>query len=69
MWLTAWSGEEVNENGEMDIAVRNKYLGVYSALGVGQGESSFPLDILTFLFSEFTGHCMIYVTGLCSTIP
>lgn len=40
VWLTAWSGEELNDKGEMDVDVRNKYLGVYTALGVGQGESS-----------------------------
>ncbi|XP_050728628.1 multidrug resistance-associated protein 1-like isoform X5 [Eriocheir sinensis] len=36
VWLTAWSEVDLDENGEMDTAVRDKYLGVYTALGVGQ---------------------------------
>ncbi|XP_047488964.1 multidrug resistance-associated protein 1-like isoform X5 [Penaeus chinensis] len=37
VWLTAWSSESAlqNETGQ-DPAVRDKYLGVYGALGVGQ---------------------------------
>nr|XP_027217424.1 multidrug resistance-associated protein 1-like [Penaeus vannamei] len=37
VWLTAWSSESAlqNETGQ-DPAVRDKYLGVYGALGIGQ---------------------------------
>lgn len=44
VWLAALS-EENFENDTMDTDVRDKYLGVYTALGVGQGESSFSLSM------------------------
>lgn len=50
VWLTAWSSESAlqNETGQ-DPAVRDKYLGVYGALGIGQGKN-FILDLrYTFL--------------------
>lgn len=46
MWLAAWS-EEPTENGTMPHDVTTKYLGVYGALGVGQGKECYLFLICT----------------------
>lgn len=51
VWLTLWSNEPVNENGEMDRETRDKYLLVYTFLGVGQGELTSFSDMSMFLGS------------------
>ncbi|XP_067009700.2 multidrug resistance-associated protein 1 isoform X3 [Anabrus simplex] len=45
MWLSEWSNEEVPENGTIDTAKRDMYLGVYGGLGVGQAITSFISDL------------------------
>lgn len=39
IWLSEWSNDEVI-NGTQDIPLRNMRLGVYAALGFGQGKMS-----------------------------
>ncbi|KAK7067583.1 Canalicular multispecific organic anion transporter 1, partial [Halocaridina rubra] len=36
IWLTAWTDEPINEDGTQDPNIRDKYLGVYGALGAAQ---------------------------------
>lgn len=44
MWLSAWSTDsEIVVNNVTNTAKRDLYLGVYGALGIGQGECSFTL--------------------------
>ncbi|XP_069171929.1 multidrug resistance-associated protein 1 isoform X6 [Procambarus clarkii] len=51
VWLTAWSQDpKAVINGTMDTSVRDKYLGVYGALGIGQA-----LFILGGAFSQSFG--------------
>ncbi|XP_032595395.1 multidrug resistance-associated protein 1 isoform X11 [Drosophila grimshawi] len=42
LWLTKWSNDKEVEN---DTGLRNMYLGVYGAFGVGQGIASFFSDL------------------------
>lgn len=41
LWLSVWSDDqEIIVNGSVNTAKRDMYLGVYGALGIGQGKSS-----------------------------
>ncbi|XP_045473551.1 multidrug resistance-associated protein 1-like isoform X2 [Harmonia axyridis] len=44
-WLSKWSNDDSAEN----TSVRNKYIGIYGLLGLGQGLASF---LLTFAFAQ-----------------
>lgn len=40
IWLSAWSNDnEIVVNGTQDTDRRDMYLGVYGALGIGQGKT------------------------------
>lgn len=39
VWLTVWSADNLTVDGVMNTARRDMYLGVYGALGIGQGKS------------------------------
>lgn len=54
-WLTIWSNDnETVVNGTVDTGKRDMYLGVYGALGIGQGKI-----VNVFLVSFFWNNCSI----------
>jgi ATP-binding cassette subfamily C (CFTR/MRP) protein 1 len=47
IWLSIWSESRMGENGTeaLDTGERDMFLGVYGALGVGQGDTSLLIPI------------------------
>lgn len=47
IWLSKWSNDnETVVNGTVDTGKRDMYLGVYGALGIGQGKLIFNISLL-----------------------
>lgn len=55
IWLSVWSDdkEATNSNGTQVVGKRDLYLGVYAALGLGQGKPPSPAWTSYYLFSLF----------------
>jgi ATP-binding cassette subfamily C (CFTR/MRP) protein 1 len=50
VWLSEWSNDKSMYGNETDGRKQNLYLGVYGALGVGQGKSD--ISILSVMLSD-----------------
>lgn len=65
VWLSVWSNDQnqTNGNNTLDTAKRDMYLGVYGALGFGQG--MFPYCVLIFIiyysFVRFDQYCVKFL--------
>lgn len=72
LWLTKWSDDKAVET---DTGLRNMYLGVYGAFGVGQGEFiviqfccsscsivSFMFVVVTLCYRNRNCYCLIFVS-------
>ncbi|XP_031785293.1 multidrug resistance-associated protein 1 isoform X11 [Nasonia vitripennis] len=52
VWLSKWSSDNLTDaNGTFDLAGRDQYLGVYGALGLGQGLTNFVVSLTVALGS------------------
>lgn len=49
VWLSLWSTDNVTVNGTTDTAKQDMYLGVYGALGIGQGMKNIFFLYLVFI--------------------
>lgn len=53
VWLSVWSNDQTYANDTLDTAKRDMYLGVYGALGFGQGMFPYHVLILVIFYYSF----------------
>jgi len=62
IWLSIWATSGESINGTMSTRDRDMYLGVYSGLGIGQGNMDFGFGLIeivkvSIVFASFVRTC------------